>query len=123
MVEDVAVAGIGSDLAPAHAHRAVGIPSVHDPSADVEVVDMLFDVEVAGEPMEVVPVSHLILHFGLVGLGGCRGLAAIERAARRRSAHRSQGRYRYLADSSPRRARLLITATFLFLLVNSYKLN
>ena len=29
---------------------------------------MLFDVEVAGEPCEVVPVAHLVVHVGLVGL-------------------------------------------------------
>src|SRR5204863_5349540 len=28
---------------------------------------MLLDVEVAGEPGEVIPVAHLVLHFGRVG--------------------------------------------------------
>ena len=45
---------------------------VHDPRADVEEVDVLLDVEVAGEPGEVVPVPHLVNHLGpgrLLGLG------------------------------------------------------
>ena len=41
---------------------------LHDPGADVEEVDVLLDVEVAGEPGEVVPVPHLVSHLGPVGL-------------------------------------------------------
>ena len=45
-----------------------GILVLHHPGADVEEVDVLLDVEVAGEPGEVVPVAHLPVHVGPVGL-------------------------------------------------------
>ena len=35
---------------------------------DVEVVDVLLDDVVAAEPVEVVPVAHLVFHFGLLRL-------------------------------------------------------
>ena len=37
---------------------------VLDPVADVDVVDVLLDDVVAAEPVEVVPVAHLVLHLG-----------------------------------------------------------
>jgi hypothetical protein len=39
-------------------------------SADVEVVNVLLDVEVARQPSEVVPVPHLVKHVGPAGLAG-----------------------------------------------------
>ena len=39
-----------------------------EPVADVEVVDVLLDDVIAAEPVEVVPVAHLVFHFGLAGL-------------------------------------------------------
>ena len=41
---------------------------LHDPGADIEIVDVLLDVEVARQPGEVVPVAHLPFHVGPVGL-------------------------------------------------------
>ena len=65
VVEDLAeVLAPIADLAAAH---AVGLDrmGVLDPVADVEVVDVLLADVVAAEPDEVVPVAHLVLHFGL----------------------------------------------------------
>src|SRR5690606_14035851 len=75
MIEDLAVLLAGSDLAAAHApaaHRmndrcpAGGIVwlALHDPLDDVKVVDVLFADVISGEPDEVVPVVHLVLHLG-----------------------------------------------------------
>ena len=35
-----------------------------EPVDDVEVVDVLLDDVIAAEPGEVVPVAHLVFHFG-----------------------------------------------------------
>ena len=71
MVEDIAVVLADAHLAAAH---AVGFLRVfaHDPVADVEIVDVLLDDVVAAEPVEEVPVAHLVLQLGetFVGNGG-----------------------------------------------------
>ena len=48
------------------AAHAVGLDRmiVLDPVADVEVVDVLLADVVAAEPDEVIPVAHLVFHFG-----------------------------------------------------------
>ena len=43
-----------------------GYAALHDPCADVEEVNVLLDVEVAGEPGVVIPVAGLPVHVGLV---------------------------------------------------------
>src|SRR5262249_48864228 len=55
-----------ADLAAAYADALRRILVAHGPGADVEVVDVLLDVEVAGQPGEVVPVAHLPFHVGPV---------------------------------------------------------
>jgi len=67
VVEDLAVFLLGTDLTAAHAvglHRV----GVLDPVGDVEVVDVLLGDVVAAQPVEVVPVAHLVLEFGLAVL-------------------------------------------------------
>ena len=68
VVVDVAVLRPGADLPAAHADGLDRVRVLHDPGADVEEVDVLLDVEVAGEPGEVVPVAHLLGHVGPVRL-------------------------------------------------------
>ena len=72
MIVDVAVLGAGEHLPAAHADRLDRVLLLHDPGADVEEVDVLLDVEVAGEPGEVVPVAHLVV---MSVQPGCFGLA------------------------------------------------
>ena len=68
MVVDVAVLRLGEHLPAAHADGLDRVLVLHHPGADVEEVDVLLDVEVAREPGEVVPVAHLVVHVGPVGL-------------------------------------------------------
>src|SRR5262249_28584659 len=63
---DVAELLAGAGLASARADALDGVGVAHDPGADVEVVDVLLDVEVAGEPGVVVPVAHLPGHLAHV---------------------------------------------------------
>ena len=62
MVEDFAVvrafAGFGAVAAGADRVTAF------EPVDDVEIVDVLFDDVVAADPDEVIPVAHLVFHFG-----------------------------------------------------------
>ena len=48
--------------------RAIGIAEAVNPVSDVDVVAVLFDDVIAAEPVEVIPVAHLILHFGIAVL-------------------------------------------------------
>src|SRR5207302_7569074 len=59
-----------SHLPAPHADSPDRVLVLHHPGAEVEEVDVLLDVEVAGEPGEVVPVPHLVGHLGPVGLPG-----------------------------------------------------
>ena len=68
MVVDLPVLRAGEHLPAAHADGLDGVFFLHHPGADVEVVDVLLDVEVAREPGEVVPVAHLVKHVGPAGL-------------------------------------------------------
>ena len=70
VIVDLAVLGTGQHLPAAHADGPDGVLVLHHPGAGVEHVDVLLDVEVAGEPGEVVPVAHLVRHVGPVGLPG-----------------------------------------------------
>ena len=67
VVEDVAEFRFVPELAPSDAdglHRV--FPA--GPGADVEIVDMLLNVEVAGEPGVIIPVAELVVHVGPSGL-------------------------------------------------------
>src|SRR5207244_1754429 len=68
VVVDVAELGTGADLPAAHAVAAHRILVAQGPGADVEVVDVLLDVEIARQPGEVIPVAHLPFHVGPVFL-------------------------------------------------------
>src|SRR5438105_1633299 len=54
----------GPDLPAAQPGRGDGVSVLQDPGGLVEVVDVLLDDVVAGEPGEVVPVAHLPFHVG-----------------------------------------------------------
>src|SRR5205085_4523434 len=56
-----------ANLAAALALR-LGRVGALDPVGDVQVVNVLLGDVVAAEPVEVVPVAHLVLHLGLLGL-------------------------------------------------------
>jgi hypothetical protein len=58
MIVNVAILVAGEHLAATHAHRLDRVLLLHDPRADIEEMDVLLDVEVAGEPCEVVPIPH-----------------------------------------------------------------
>ncbi len=64
MIEDLSRIRPGPDLATALSLRPNRVSFLH-PVRDVEVVDVLLDDVVAAQPVEVVPVAHLVLHFGL----------------------------------------------------------
>src|SRR5690349_18686397 len=70
MVKDIPIFRPRANLPPADADGAYRILVSQQPRADVEVVDVLLDVEVARQPCEVVPVAHLPVHVGPVGLTG-----------------------------------------------------
>ena len=76
VVIDLAVLRTGQHLPAPHADGPDGVLVLHHPGAGVEHVDVLLDVEVAGEPGEVVPVPHLVSHLGPVGLPGLVPAAA-----------------------------------------------
>ena len=69
VVEDLALL-FAADLAAADARSPHGRLVVHDPGRLVQAVDVLLDVEIAGEPGEVVPVAELVLHVAPLGLAG-----------------------------------------------------
>ena len=74
MIEDFAmilgawvVGGIASHFTPTLSigfHRIITL----QPIDDVEVVDMLFANVVTAKPIEIIPVAHLVLKFGLIRL-------------------------------------------------------
>ena len=68
MVEDFAVVQAFASFAAA---LAAGFDRVtaFDPVDDVEVVDVLLDDVVAANPDEVIPVAHLVFHFGELAAG------------------------------------------------------
>ncbi len=61
VVEDIAELGGNSNLASAHAHH-IPRQRPHGPVDDVDVVHVLLDDVIAGEPGEVEPVAALPLH-------------------------------------------------------------
>ena len=71
VVVDLADLGVfdlmSAAMAASHAVGRHGVIAL-DPVADVEVVDVLLDDVVAAEPDEVIPVAHLVFHFGLARL-------------------------------------------------------
>lgn len=62
VVKNFAGVGADADFGAAHAVGFDGV-AVFEPVDDVEVVDVLFDDVVAANPVEVVPVAHLVFHF------------------------------------------------------------
>ena len=68
VVEDVAVLRPGALLPAAQADGLDRVLVLHHPGTHVEEVDVLFDVEVAAQQGEVVPVAHLPDHVGPTGL-------------------------------------------------------
>ncbi len=68
MVIDLAILRLGEDLSASHADSLRRVLVLHHPGSDVKEVNMLFDVEIAREPGEIVPVAHLVEHFGPIGL-------------------------------------------------------
>ena len=42
--------------------------ALHDPVGHVQIVNVLLDDVIAAEPDKVVPVAHLVFHFGLIRL-------------------------------------------------------
>src|SRR5436305_1011261 len=63
MIEDFAVVQTLADFATAHALSADGV-ALFDPVNDIQIVDVLLDDMVAANPGEVIPVAHLVFHFG-----------------------------------------------------------
>ena len=66
MIVDLAMTLGLADLTTALAVGADGVVLL-EPAADVDVVDVLLDDVVAGEPGETVPVAYLVGHFRFVG--------------------------------------------------------
>ena len=68
MIEDFAVIRAFAHLATAHPVSPDRV-ALLDPVDDVKVVDVLLDDVVAANPGEVIPVAHLIFHFGKLAPG------------------------------------------------------
>ena len=68
MVELVAVLGLDADLPSAHAPGLDRRHVAQGPGGLVEAVDQLLGGLIAREPIEVVPVLQLVLHFVPPGL-------------------------------------------------------
>ena len=79
IVVDLADASVVAAVAASHAVGLDGMIAL-GPIADVEVVDVLLDDVVAAEPDEVIPVAHLVFHFGLAGLAR-RGSKSVRRSS------------------------------------------
>src|SRR5262245_41289158 len=62
MVVDIAILRSSPDLTASHSHSANWVFFLHYPRAHVQVMDMLFHIEVSRKPTEVVPVPHLPFH-------------------------------------------------------------
>src|SRR5665213_1980939 len=67
VIVNFAVVDPGANLTAAHPHRGDRM-AFHDPIGHVQVVNMLLDDVIAAQPHEVIPVAHLVFHFGLVRL-------------------------------------------------------
>src|SRR5438093_7554131 len=68
VVEDFAVIRTLAHLTTTHSMGAYGMSFLH-PVRDVNVVDVLLDDVVSTEPHEVIPIAHLVLHFGQLTTG------------------------------------------------------
>src|SRR5688500_14529631 len=66
VIVDVAVLRLGAMLTSAHPGRFHRMPG-HDPVGDIDVVHVLLDDVIAGEPREVQPVANLPFRFGPFG--------------------------------------------------------
>ena len=63
MIEDVAVVLAFANLAPTHSLRFHRM-AAFDPQPNVDVVHVLLDDMVAGNPCKHIPVMHLVFHEG-----------------------------------------------------------
>src|SRR5687768_4262370 len=63
MIEDFAILFAGAHLASAHAVAANRVALLH-PIDDIKIVNVLFNDVIAAKPDKVVPVAHLVFHFG-----------------------------------------------------------
>ena len=66
IIIDLSNAPIIAAVAATHAVGLYGMIAL-GPIADVEIMDVLLDDVVAAYPDEVIPVAHLVFHFGLAG--------------------------------------------------------
>lgn len=64
VIEDFSEFRAYAVLAAAHALSDDRVFVAHSPVDDVDIVDVLFDDMVAADPVEVIPVAHLVFHFG-----------------------------------------------------------
>src|SRR5262249_43224112 len=62
VIEDFAIVARAGDLRTAHAVPANGMVAL-EPINDIQIVNVLLDDVIAADPDEVIPVTHLVLHF------------------------------------------------------------
>ena len=67
VVIDLAILFAGAHLSSAHTFGLFW-RATHQPVDDVDVVNVLFDDMVTAQPVEVIPVTHLVRQFGLAFL-------------------------------------------------------
>jgi len=81
VIEDLANVFPDAHLPAAH---ALGFDrmSLGDPIADVDVMHMLFDDVIAGQPCEVIPIVNLVLHFRLIRFRGRTQMAPVLKYSR-----------------------------------------
>src|SRR4029453_12307132 len=70
MIVNVSVLGGGANLPPAQPNRAHWVLVLHEPGANIQMMHVLLDVEIAAKPGEIIPVPHLPLHVSLFRLPG-----------------------------------------------------
>src|SRR5215831_14882199 len=66
----VSILGSRANLAPSGADSLHRVLPFHGPGADIQIMDVLFDNEIAGKPGKVIPVPHLVFEVTPTGLPG-----------------------------------------------------
>ena len=67
VIEDLTVFFSFTNLTPPHPLSFNRMPTF-EPVNDIDIMNMLFINMVATKPVKIIPVAHLIFHFGLSGL-------------------------------------------------------
>src|SRR5262245_32161576 len=70
VIKYVSIVGACANLTSSCTDSFHGVFALHGPGADIQIMDVLLDNEIAGEPGKVVPVPHLVFKVTPTGLPG-----------------------------------------------------